>query len=544
MISIQNNCIVVQTSYENRFLCKQVPGYKWHKVGKFWSWPASPTAAKAIIDTDWGDMEIDGEVYDTANMVYWIKTVKEQPEHLSEIPHTKLVPWRHQLQGYHMIGALPGVMLAFDMGTGKTKTAIDYIQNQDNLERVLIVCPKSVVAVWPAEVEKRAALAGPIHALGSGPLAKRARQMCLSLEVSHITYAPKPVIFIVNYEAVWQNAMGKVVNDINWDLIIADEIHRIKAPNGKASKFLAKLNAKKKIGLTGTPMPHSPLDVYAQYRFLDPTIFGNNFTAFRSRYALMGGYQGKEVKGFQNEQELNEKFYSIALRVMKEDVLDLPDAVDVIIPVTLGALAQKVYNDLETDFVAEVDEGTVTASNALAKLIRLQQVTSGFAKTTDDKEVDCDTAKADALAEFLDGLPIDEPVVVFCRFHHDLNTIPLAAKKTGRGCYELSGRTNELSLWQRDDNGSVLAVQIHAGGVGIDLTRANYAVYYSHPWSLGDFLQSKARLHRHGQVFSVTFVHLLAQGSIDERMYSALAAKKDVIDSVLEGYTHKENDNG
>src|SRR5262249_16192811 len=133
-------------------------------------------------------------------------------------------------------------------------------------------------------------------------------------------------VAVVNYEAAWQEPMGALLLATKWDLVILDESHRVKAPGGKASMFCASLrkSAAARLCLTGTPMPLSPLDLYAQYRFLDPGIFGTSFAAFRNRYAVMGGYGGHEVLGFDEERmpELNDRMYSIGFRVMADDVLD------------------------------------------------------------------------------------------------------------------------------------------------------------------------------------------------------------------------------
>ena len=123
----------------------------------------------------------------------------------------------------------------------------------------------------------------------------------------------------------------------------------------------------------------------------------------------------------------------------------------------------------------------------------------------------------------------DEPIVVFCRFHHDLDAV---REVCGPETRELSGRRNELAAWQAGE-GRVLAVQIQSGSVGVDLTRAAYCVWYSVGWSLGEFDQAKARVHRPGQTRPVTYVRLIAKDTIDERIFAALAARRDVIESLL-----------
>ena len=195
-----------------------------------------------------------------------------------------------------------------------------------------------------------------------------------------------------------------------------------------------------------------------------------------------------------------------------------------------------MYAELETDFRTCVKEGEVTAANALVKLLRLQQLTSGRVTVDDDEKstmVKVDDAKEVALGDLLVDLPEDEPVVVFGRFKSDLASVHAAAKKVGRASLELSGSRKELSEWQRGD-APILAVQIQSGGTGIDLTRAAYCIYLSVGHSLGDYEQSLARVHRPGQNRTVFYYHIVAGDTIDLKVYSALRNRKNIVEAVLD----------
>jgi SNF2 family DNA or RNA helicase len=281
-------------------------------------------------------------------------------------------------------------------------------------------------------------------------------------------------------------------------------------------------------------MPHSPLDIYAQYRFLDPSVFGLSFTTFRQRYAVWGGYEGRQPIAWINQDELNAKVYSIASRVTKRAVLTLPPVTHVERYCELGAKARAEYKSLERDFWTWVESAMqeVTVTNALVKLLRLQQMTSGFVLGDDGEIHETDSAKACAFADWLEDLALDEPLVVFCRFTHDLDAVGAAGANAGRRVGELSGRRNDLLAWQRGEL-DVLVVQIQAGAEGIDLTRAAYACYYSLGFSLGQYEQSLARLDRPGQTRPVTYTHFLARGTVDGQVYTALRARKEVVEAIL-----------
>ncbi|MBN2377032.1 MAG: DEAD/DEAH box helicase [Sedimentisphaerales bacterium] len=539
-----DNCIRVSTSFRLKDVCKSIPGARWNKNTRTWDYPATPISAKNILSRpEFADFKVDLEVTDLLSTLAMGAFIKDCPDDLKDLLNVKTKPWLHQLQGSRLAMTQSGTMLAFDMGTGKTKTTIDAICNMPELQLVLIISPKSVVSNWPKEFDKHASFDRRVKivAMGEGTLKKRGQ--LLDRVIQH---RQGLLIIIMNYDAVYQGDVGKVVAATEWDLVVADEIHRIKSPSGVTSKFFAnKIKAKKRIGLTGTPMPHSPLDVFAQYRFLDPAIFGRSFTMFRARYAVMGGFEGKQVLRFQNLDELEGKFNSIALKVSKDEVLDLPPFVDEVRNITLEPEARRVYRELEKEFIADVGGGVITVNNALSRLVRLQQVTSGYLPdpTDPDEDVNISNAKAKALLEVFEDLPSDAPVVVFCRFRCDLSTTAIMAAKAGRKCFELSGTINQLEEWQnRAEGGDVLAVQIQSGKEGVDFTRACYCVYYSVSWSLGTYDQSRARVHRQGQTRSVTYIHLVAEDTVDAKVYKSFSQKKKIIESVLKMYQKGEAD--
>jgi SNF2 family DNA or RNA helicase len=221
----------------------------------------------------------------------------------------------------------------------------------------------------------------------------------------------------------------------------------------------------------------------------------------------------------------------ITCRISK-DVLDLPPETHVTYHCELSPDARRIYRDLEEDFVAQVREGVVTAANAMVKLLRLQQVTGGVVPTDDGAVHRVDCAKRQLLADTFEDIGADEPAVVFCRFHADLDAVHEAAKSAGLESLELSGRRDELKAWQ-DGQAPVLAVQISAGGVGVDLTRARFSIYYSLSFSLGEYDQALSRVHRPGQTRPVEHIHLVAKNTVDAKILRALEKRAEVVQSIL-----------
>jgi len=409
--------------------------------------------------------------------------------------------------------------------THNTKMVLDALRAR-GAERVLIVCPNTVKAVWRDEIETHAPDMLPrLLVLDKGSVAKRER-----LVREHTG----PVLVVVNYESAWRVPLGGTLAGERWDAVILDESHRAKSPGAKCSRWAAKLTAGLKACLTGTPLPHSPLDAYGQYRFLDVGLLGSRFAAFRDRYAVMGGYEGHQIFGWRNQEELRGRLDVLRLEIT-DSVLTLPDLQTVDRHVDLSPAALRVYQSLEQEFIAEVASGVVTVSNALSKLLRLQQITSGYLKADDADEPDVvDSAKTDALRELLEDA--GEPVAVFARFKHDLAETRTICQTLGLRYGEISGRANDYGAWRKGE-ADVLGVQVQSGSTGLNLTRARLLVFYSLGYSLGDYQQAVARVHRPGQERPVVIYRLLARGTVDEKIIKGLDKRSGVIESLLHGFS-------
>lgn len=539
---VDGDRIHVESGFDHRLALKALPGARWAPITKTWHIPASPAAADALYRgfvakglTLTPDVFTLVQQADAQRAAVAFKDAEDLPEIPGKTP-----AWLHQKQAFHFISGMPSAMLAMDMGTGKTRTAIARLE-QDECMLVVIVCPKSVMRVWPGQFEQHADRRWKVI-VADPKLTVQRRAHNIAIEMQrHIDTGGGPIAIIVNYDAVWRGPMVQLLRRMDLDAFVMDESHRIKSAGGKASLFCARLSkqAKLRLALTGTPMPHSPLDLYAQFRALDPGIFGTSANRFKHRYAIMGGYENRQVVGWQNEEELATKFGSISYVCRKDEVLDLPPYQHIERFADLTPRAGALYAKLERDLVADIDGGTVTAQNALTRLLRLQQCTSGFAKTDTDEEVKINgekwSEKQELLADVLEDIGREEPIIIFCRFQHDLDAVREVCEANRRRCGELSGRIHELTddARMRPEH-DALIVQIQAGGVGIDLTRARYAIYYSLGFSLGDYEQSLARVHRPGQTLPTYYVHLLAKGTVDEKVYKALRQRKRVVDAVVE----------
>jgi SNF2 family DNA or RNA helicase len=518
------------------------------KYGVF-RFPATPMYAGRILETV-GPERLDDPTaprYDPGVhrlITQYRRVTRQNRQHATKTypwPDSVTTPWQHQQDAYDFLRGLfengqnAGAVFSA-MGTGKSNVVVALAQALE-LKRVLIVAPKSMLESWPDTFRNHAGMdeAFPL----TGTIKSRAVELWNRAKGNPDT----PRVFVTNYAAVWQGKLGATVSEIEWDLIVLDESQHIKSPGGKASNFLYRIGqrARYRMIMTGTPLHHSPLDVFAQYRFLDPAIFGTSFARFKQRYAVeINAGKFLRVVGYQNEAELSQKMYRIAFRV-EDDVLDLP-----LMPpvndrlIDLEPATRRAYDQFERDLVLEVGKGAVTASNVLVRFLRLQQITSGYLPLTDDDTGETSThhvgtEKYDALLELLDEFPQDRPIVVFARFRHDLERINEAARASGRDYLELSGSRNQWREWQEQRTGNeVLGVQVASGSSGIDLTRSNYAVYYSTGFSLGDYRQSVARLQRPGQTKPVFVYHLTARNTIDTKVRRAIKNNEAITTAILD----------
>jgi len=447
--------------------------------------------------------------------------------------------WQHQKDAFRRLGWMNGAILDMGMGTGKTMTTISLIMGGKH-DFGFIVCPKSVIDVWPLEFFRNSKKDFHILQRGKESISKFVKN--IEKERHNAQVYKRPFVFICNYEAFWRGELGDFIQGNKFDYIVYDEVHRLKSHKGSASKFAAAIRkqADRVIGGTGTLLPHSPLDAFAIYRAVDPGVFGTHFIPFRSRYALLGGFEGKQVVGFQHQDDLHRKLKAISFRIKTEDAVELPEAQHIERFCELSPGTRKLYEEMKRDLIAEFEGHVVEAANAMVKVLRLMQCTSGVMKDTEGRELRVGSEKAELFADIMEDIATDEPVCVFCNFTMDLRAVEEVCLKQGRRVAELSGRKNELKKWQ-DGEADVLIVQIKAGKEGVDFTRARICFYYSIGHSLGEYLQSERRIHRPGQTRSVVYYHLLVKDSIDIDVYKALDKKHDIVLSVLDGLGLKTN---
>jgi len=469
----------------------------------------------------------------------------------------RAAPYQHQREAYdfalRLFGASEGGDAApvskgcfylMDMGTGKTLTSIAVmgtLYQRGLIGRVLVVAPLSITGVWEAEINRFADFDCNLAVL-SGTLAKKADTL-RHLTSSVLQYCQPLQVAVVNYESCWR--LEKEISAWKPDLIIADESHKIKTHNTAASKALHRLgaSAKYKLALTGTPVTNKALDVFSQFKFLNPSVFGNSFYSFRNRYFSMTGY-GNHTPVLKRtmEPELTRKIHSISYRATKAECLDLPPYTDVTIGVDLEPAAAKLYRELVKDSYTQLGSEDVSATNILTRLLRLSQLTGGFLSSDENaKPQPVSAAKLNALADLIEtAQESGQKMVVIARFIPEITAIKALLEKRGIGYSAISGETKDRSeqvrRFQEEPDVTVFVGQISTAGLGITLTAASTLVFYSTNYSMSDYEQTRARIHRVGQISHCTYYHIIAKSTVDEKVLKALGDKADLAKTLIDDY--------
>lgn len=424
------------------------------------------------------------------------------------------------------------------MGCGKSLTAIAVmgaLYQKGKAKKVLIICPLSILGVWKEELEKFADFNYKVVILEGSNIKKTNTLRAIS--------GSSLDIVVVNYESAWR--LETELLKFNADIIVADEGHKIKTHNTKQSKSLHNLGAKAKYEmlLTGTVITNKAMDVFSQYKFVNPTVFGNSFYAFRNKYFDMTGYGNHTpVLKKSMEQELIEKIHSIAYRCTKAECLDLPATTDIIRYVELETSAAKIYKDLVNDSFAELSKGEVTVTNVLTRLLRLSQLTGGFIGDDEgNAPQQVSKAKINALEDIIDEIQSEgKKLVVIARFVSELKAIcKLIESKRMKYSLIMGGvknREEQIRQFQKDPEVQVFVGQIATAGLGITLTSASTMVFYSMDYSMSNFEQTKARIHRLGQKENCTYIYLTARGTVDDKVLKALQNKANIAKNIIDNW--------
>jgi len=463
----------------------------------------------------------------------------------------KTTPYKHQMTALEKSWNKENFAYFMEMGTGKTKVLIDNLSmlyDKGKVNGALIVAPKGVVKTW-YEQELPAHLVDHIECvsvLWQSNITKKQQEHLDMLFMPGLGLH----ILIMNVESLSTdkgvNFARKFLSSHN-TLMAIDESTTIKTPTAKRTKNIISLGklAKYRRIMTGSPVTKNPLDLYTQCLFLDPYLLNfQSYYAFRNRYAIMKtmhvrGRSIQVVHKFQNLNELSETVKTFSDRVLKEDCLDLPPKIFMKRHVALTSDQKKIYDQMKKQAIAVLNGKVTSTMTVLTQLMRLHQITCGHFTADDGTTQSVDSNRIKELMGVLDET--EGKAIIWANYQLSVGEIIQAIiKEYGEDSYvhyygltSQEERQDNIRKFQNDPKCRFLVGTPQTGGYGITLTQAHTVIYYSNSYDLEKRLQSEDRAHRIGQTKTVTYIDLIAEDTVDEKIVKALRDKINIASEVM-----------
>jgi len=467
----------------------------------------------------------------------------------------KTVPYAHQITALEKSWDKENYAYFMEMGTGKSKVLIDnmsMLYDHGKINGALILAPKGVYRNWQRQ-EIPTHLPNHIEdfTVAWTPTPNKLEKELLD----SILKDPKDLtldIFLMNIEALHTTKGARFAERFlngHRALVVIDESTTIKNPKAIRTKNALKLStlAKYRRILTGSPVTRDPIDLFSQCEFLDPAILGHaSYYSFKNRYTVqvrtnVGTHVFNKVVGYKNLDELSHLLTPYSYRVLKEDCLDLPEKIYTKRQVDLTPEQHKAYKEMKEIALTFFEDGSVlTASTVMTQLLRLHQISCGHLVT---ESGETKVFKNNRITELMSILEeVDGKVIIWANYRQDIRTIyDTISKKYGKetvatyyGDTPDEERQGIVQKFQDKDSSLRYFVgNQQTAGYGLTLTAASTVVYYSNNYDLEKRIQSEDRAHRIGQKSNVTYIDLIAEKTVDERIVKALRNKINIASKVL-----------
>ena len=525
-LKVLNNEFMVKVPYEGKDVIKQiVDSYKWLPDHKAWKIPTSLEAMQAIkqnftLNLTEEALAIIADLILEQKRIDYIEMIKKDVNWRLDGRLNYL--YRHQCIAFEAAKNFPQYALFLDTGTGKTLTSIEIIKHY-NL-KTLVVCPLSIIeSAWLDDIKK---FAPELKAISLWDKTKAQRLRRLEI---------KSQVYIINFEGF--KMLQKELEKANFQIIIIDESSKMK--NNKSQITKALLDFSNKINyryiLSGSPAPNSPLEFWAQMAFVDPNLLGDNFYRFRNNWFYQSDWSGYQYSITPpNKEKLMRKIGRKAIFFAKDDCLDLPDKTYVTRKIEMSDVQKAAYQQMKDDLLLEIEGKTIIASNQIAKIMKLRQVTSGYIYDESRGTIKISDTKFNELFDVLDEIG-DRQVIIWIQFHFE--GVELMKHFKEKACalwgdVKAEDRITAINQFKSGQKQYLIANPATAAH-GLTFTNCQYSIYFSLSYSAELWKQSQERIHRIGQAKNVTYIYLICKDSIDEKIYTALQGKKKISDECL-----------
>jgi SNF2 family DNA or RNA helicase len=465
----------------------------------------------------------------------------------------KTKPYGHQLDALEASWNKEVFAYFMEMGTGKSKVLLDnaaILYDKGEINALLLIAPKGVYKNWydseipthlPDHVDKRIVL------WKTSDKSIKQKKLLNTLFESGSDLR----ILIMNVES-FSSGDGadfayKFLSAHPKSMIAIDEATTIKTPTSNRTRKIVALRnmCKYRRILTGSPVTKSPLDLYSQCQFLDPWLLGHeSYTTFKARYAetrkiQVNGRQVEIITGYRHLQELSDKVVGFSKRILKEDCLDLPEKTYVKHYVELTDEQRKLYKQMKKEAIAFLNGKMQSSATVMTQLMRLHQITCGHFTADDDTIQDLPSSRLSELMNILEN--VEGKTIIWSHYTHDVRRIIEEIKKVYGddsvvdyyGQTDTDSRSKNIKKFQTDDKCRFFVGTTHTGGYGITLTAGSNMIYFSNGYDLEKRQQSEARIDRIGQTRKMTYIDIMAQDTIDERIVKALRKKVNIANAIM-----------
>lgn len=550
------NRFVISCAFHENGLIAQLPNKRWQKTKRVWYAPALHRNAQFLIDHCAKHM--DEHALQVAR-----KSIQRSERQAQPFPawyKFNTPPYRHQQEALDFAWSLPAHALAMEMGTGKTKVAIDLHVARMQAQQIntwLIFCPNTIRDNWLQEIKTHSPIPIETLILESG----MSKTQCD--RVQKLSNRAEPLILIAGYESLSQKVRGGSVYSLIMNVleirgpfaVTCDESHMVKTPDANRTQnvvIFAELAKMRQI-MTGTLITKNILDLYQQYEILDPNIIGiGSWYSFRNRYVIMDGYDSREIMGYQNLEELMGLIKPYTFRKTKADSLDLPDKLYSRRSIKLTKEQMQMYKNVKNKPKVYIGDREIklAVDRILAEYNALQQVTGGFIKYDHENPDGTIERKLMQLIEpsrnpkIIELVNIateasDSKIIVWAKFRQEIEDIVSVLRdrfgpdsvSEYHGGIDVEQRALNIQAFKTGPARFFVANQ-QTGGTGLTINESNLVVFYSNTFKLVDRQQSEDRNHRIGQKNDVLYIDLVCSGTIDAEILRSLADKKDVAEYI------------
>jgi len=466
----------------------------------------------------------------------------------------KTKPYGHQLDALEASWNKEVFAYFMEMGTGKSKVLLDnaaILYDKGEINALLLIAPKGVYKNWyDSEIPTHL----PDHVDKKIVLWKTSDKSIKQKKILNTLFESGSDlrILIMNVES-FSSGDGadfayKFLSAHPKSMIAIDEATTIKTPTSNRTRKIVALRnmCKYRRILTGSPVTKSPLDLYSQCQFLDPWLLGHeSYTTFKARYAetrkiQVNGRQVEIITGYRHLQELSDKVVGFSKRILKEDCLDLPEKTYVKHYVELTDEQRKLYKQMKKEAIAFLNGKMQSSATVMTQLMRLHQITCGHFTADDNTIQDLPSSRLSELMNILEN--VEGKTIIWSHYTHDVRRIIEEIKKVYGddsvvdyyGQTDTDSRSKNIKKFQTDDKCRFFVGTTHTGGYGITLTAGSNMIYFSNGYDLEKRQQSEARIDRIGQTKKMTYIDIMTQDTVDERIVKALRNKVNIANTIMD----------